>query len=193
MNHFDSLPDRARVWLFAASGPLSPDVLGAVRAFLPTWASHGRPVTAEADVLAERVLAVAALISPEEMNAGVSGCGIDAMTHAVESAFAEAGARAALASGGDLPRRQRRVADRRPARLPRPRRERRGHGRDSGAGPHADRPGHAPSLWRAAPRCRGVARTRVRSGRARLIWLAPIEAAALAASSRSARSCWRCC
>ena len=91
MTAFDDLPDRARVWLFAADGPLPESALAAVRAWLPSWASHGRPVTARADVIAERVLAVAALISPEEYNAGVSGCGIDAMSRAVEAAFAEAG------------------------------------------------------------------------------------------------------
>ena len=88
---FPNLPDRARVWLSAADGPIPDAALGAVRAWLLTWASHGRPVTAQAEVLAGRVLAVAALISPEELNAGVSGCGIDAMSHAVEAALAEAG------------------------------------------------------------------------------------------------------
>ncbi|MEL6615067.1 MAG: hypothetical protein AAFQ43_04985 [Bacteroidota bacterium] len=88
---FNSLPDSARVWLFAASGPLPASVLDTVRAFLPTWASHGRPVTAEATVLSDRVLVVAALISPEDLNAGVSGCGIDAMSHEVESALSKVG------------------------------------------------------------------------------------------------------
>ena len=91
--HDFSLPDHARLWLFAAAADLPDRALRDVQAFLPTWASHGRPVTAEAAVLSPRVLAVAALISPEEFNAGVSGCGIDAMTHAVEHAFAEAGVR----------------------------------------------------------------------------------------------------
>lgn len=88
---FPSLPDSARVWLFAASGPVPSTVLEAVRAFLPTWASHGRPVTAQADTLADQVLTVAALISPKDLNAGVSGCGIDAMSHAVEAALTDAG------------------------------------------------------------------------------------------------------
>lgn len=88
---FPSLPDAARVWLCAASGPIPASALDAVRAFLPTWASHGRPVTAEATVIADSVLVVAAVISSEEMNAGVSGCGIDAMSHAVETAFSDSG------------------------------------------------------------------------------------------------------
>ncbi len=91
MNAFDSLPDDARLWLFAASGPVPDAALAQVRAFLPTWASHGRAVTAHAERASDSVLAVAALISPEEFNAGVSGCGIDAMTHAVEAAFEASG------------------------------------------------------------------------------------------------------
>lgn len=91
MNLFPSLPDTARVWLFAASGPLPASVLRSVKTFLPTWTSHGRPVPAEADLVSERVLAVAALLSPAELNAGVSGCGIDSMSHVVEAAIADAG------------------------------------------------------------------------------------------------------
>lgn len=84
------LPDAARVWLFAFDGPAEA-VLPALGAWLPSWASHGRPVAAAAEAVAERVLAVGAVISPEEMNAGVSGCGIDAMRHAVEAAVEAAG------------------------------------------------------------------------------------------------------
>lgn len=84
------LPDDARVWLFAFDGPAG-DVLPAVRAWLPSWTSHGRPVTAEAEVVHDAVLAVGAMISTAELNAGVSGCGVDAMQHAVESAAAGVG------------------------------------------------------------------------------------------------------
>ncbi len=83
-----TLPDDARLWLFAFDGDpatLLPDV----QAFCAGWTSHGRPVRAEAEVLAGRVLAVAALIAEADVNAGVSGCGIDAMQHAVEGAAAE--------------------------------------------------------------------------------------------------------
>ncbi len=85
----DTLPDAARLWLFALDR--QPDALANaladVQVWLPTWASHGRPVQAEAETLEGRVIAVGAVISPEEMNAGVSGCGIDSMQHAVESAM----------------------------------------------------------------------------------------------------------
>ena len=85
-----TLPDDARLWLFAFDGP-ADGVLPAVRAWLPSWASHGRPVTADAALVHDRVLAVGAMISTAELNAGVSGCGVDAMQHAVEAAAAGAG------------------------------------------------------------------------------------------------------
>ena len=90
-----ALPDDARVWVFAADRPLDAAARAAVRArvaaFTSGWRSHGRPVAAGAAWAADGVLAVGGAISPEEMNAGVSGCGIDAMTHAVEQAAADAG------------------------------------------------------------------------------------------------------
>ncbi|HEX8299846.1 MAG TPA: hypothetical protein VF594_11860 [Rubricoccaceae bacterium] len=87
---FSSLPDSARLWLVATDGDPSV-MLADVRAFCESWQSHGRSVHARADVLAGRVLAVAAQISDAEFNAGVSGCGIDAMQHAVEASAARHG------------------------------------------------------------------------------------------------------
>ena len=99
----DPLPDAARLWLFALDQTLDADRADAVRqrlaGWLPTWTSHGWPVQAEADVLAGRVVAVGAVISQAEVNAGVSGCGIDAMERAVADALAAAGARLAPALG----------------------------------------------------------------------------------------------
>lgn len=97
----DALPDDARLWLFAildGDGRVHSDL----HAFVPGWQSHGRPVpAAAADVTPEgfpgEVLAVAAHLSDAEVNAGVSGCGIDAMQHAVEAAVARAGAHLAPA------------------------------------------------------------------------------------------------
>jgi hypothetical protein len=48
-------------------------------------------VAAAAELLNGRVLAVAGAISTADLNAGVSGCGIDAMTHAVDAAAEAAG------------------------------------------------------------------------------------------------------
>ena len=81
----DALPDAARLWLLATNGDPTP-LLADVQAFCAGWTSHGRPVEARAAVLAGRVLAVAARITEADVNAGVSGCGIDAMKHAVEQA-----------------------------------------------------------------------------------------------------------
>ena len=89
------LGDDARLWLFAVLGG-DAAVVTDLQAFVPAWQSHGRPVpAAAADVTPPGfpgvVLAVAARLSDADVNAGVSGCGIDAMQHAVEAAVARAG------------------------------------------------------------------------------------------------------
>ncbi|MDX1419054.1 MAG: hypothetical protein R3181_03715 [Rubricoccaceae bacterium] len=88
------LPDAARLWLFAAArdltGAEAAALVDRVRSFMAGWTSHGRPVASAAEVLEGRVLAVGAALSEAELNAGVSGCGIDKLQHAVEAA-AEAG------------------------------------------------------------------------------------------------------
>ena len=87
----DSLSDAARLWLVPLDRTLDAAEADALRQsvadWLPSWQSHGRPVRAEAAVLAGRALAVGAVISEADLNAGVSGCGIDAMEHAVAAAL----------------------------------------------------------------------------------------------------------
>ena len=87
-----SLPDEARVWLFASNRALSADeqtaALAQTRSFLREWTSHGRPVSGEVGLHHERVLVVGAHLAESELNAGVSGCGIDSLTHAVETTAA---------------------------------------------------------------------------------------------------------
>lgn len=99
----DSLPDAARLWLFPLDRTLDAAAADALRqrlgAWLPTWQSHGRPVQAAATVVDGRVLAVGAVISESDLNAGVSGCGIDAMERTVASALDEAGVALAPALG----------------------------------------------------------------------------------------------
>jgi hypothetical protein len=94
---FEGLPDEARVWLFAAERAFEPKewrtILERVRHFIADWRSHGRPVASAAEVLEGRVLAVAGVITPDDLNAGVSGCGIDSMMRAAEGAALEAGCR----------------------------------------------------------------------------------------------------
>ncbi len=84
------LPDTARLWIFTADQPLSASTTEALQAridaFFTEWASHGRAVTGAAAVLDDRFLAVAA-----HLDGGVSGCGIDSMTHAVEEIARELG------------------------------------------------------------------------------------------------------
>lgn len=91
----DTLPDAARAWLFPLDRTLDDAEADALRAdlaaWLPSWVSHGRPVQAEAAVLAGRVVAVGAVISEADVNAGVSGCGIDAMERAVAAALGRGG------------------------------------------------------------------------------------------------------
>lgn len=90
-----SLPDDARLWLFASLRPLTDSeqaaLLGAARRFVAGWTSHGRPVPAEAGLLHGRLLAIGARLSASEVNAGVSGCGIDSLQHALEAEAARLG------------------------------------------------------------------------------------------------------
>lgn len=99
----DTLPDAARLWLFPLDRTVSALEGDALRdrlaAWLPSWQSHGRPVQAEAAVLEDRVLAVGAVISEADLNAGVSGCGIDSMERAVAGALEAEGLALAPALG----------------------------------------------------------------------------------------------
>lgn len=95
-----ALPDSARAWVFAALGGadrLGDELHAAVHEFTRHWTSHGRPVPADAADATPAgfpgaVLVVAAQLSDDEVNAGVSGCGIDAMQHALDAAVAAGGA-----------------------------------------------------------------------------------------------------
>ena len=59
---FDRLPPDARVWVFPAQRPLSPEdegrLLETVDGFLEDWAAHGKPLTAGRDWLHGRFLVV---------------------------------------------------------------------------------------------------------------------------------------
>jgi hypothetical protein len=75
-----SLPDHARVWVFAAERPLGgsarDQLLADVDAFLDQWAAHGTPLTCGRELVHDRFL----MIAVDEQAAGVSGCSIDALT-----------------------------------------------------------------------------------------------------------------
>ena len=77
---FTSLPDHARLWVFAAERPLDGDararLLADVDTFLDGWAAHGTPLRCGRDLVHDRFL----LVAVDERAAGVSGCSIDALT-----------------------------------------------------------------------------------------------------------------
>ena len=88
---FAALPDDARLWVFAASRPLSADesatVLARVEAFVRGWLAHGRPVTGAAEVRSGRFV----LVSADERATGVSGCSIDSLFHTLGELEAQLG------------------------------------------------------------------------------------------------------
>jgi hypothetical protein len=76
---FDRLPDDARLYIFAASRPLSPadssQLLAEVDRFLGEWQSHKEEVLAARDWRYDRFL----LIGVDETATRLSGCSIDGM------------------------------------------------------------------------------------------------------------------
>jgi hypothetical protein len=74
---FDSLPDSARLWIFAADRPLTDeertDLGQAVMRGLAEWAAHGSPVTWGFEVVGNQFL----LIGVDESRTALSGCSID--------------------------------------------------------------------------------------------------------------------
>ncbi|HEX2095084.1 MAG TPA: hypothetical protein VHG28_21975 [Longimicrobiaceae bacterium] len=88
---FSHLPDDARVWVFAASRPLTAGeaapVLERVDRFLDNWLAHGHPVVGARDWRYDRFLLVAA----DERATGVSGCSIDTLFRALREVERETG------------------------------------------------------------------------------------------------------
>lgn len=89
---FPSLPADARVWVFAASRPLSAEeaasLLEHTDRFVGTWLAHGSPVVGARDWRHGRFLVVGA----DERATGVSGCSIDSLFHALREVEREIGA-----------------------------------------------------------------------------------------------------
>ncbi|AMR27773.1 hypothetical protein A0257_12160 [Hymenobacter psoromatis] len=75
---FDNLPDRARVWVYQASRPLTEaelvGLLPRLTTFAHEWTSHGQQLVASAQFLHRQFL----VIGLDEAAAGASGCSIDA-------------------------------------------------------------------------------------------------------------------
>ena len=95
---FDSLPDSARVWVFASdrpvTGPHAARLLGEVDRFLDGWGAHGQPLTAARDWVDDRFLAVAV----DQRDAHASGCSIDGLFRTLQRLEPEIGA--SLVGGG---------------------------------------------------------------------------------------------
>ncbi len=111
---FDTLPDDARLWVFASEraldGPDAERLLAETDAFLGRWNAHGAPLTCGRDWRDGHFLAVAV----DQSTAGASGCSIDGLYRAFAALERELGTR--LLGGGRVYRRERsgavRVSDR---------------------------------------------------------------------------------
>ena len=88
---FATLPDDARLWVFAAAdpvaGPAAERLLAEVDRFLDGWAAHGAPLRAARDWRDDRFLAVAV----DQSTAGASGCSIDGLFRTLRALEPEIG------------------------------------------------------------------------------------------------------
>lgn len=82
---FDQLPDSARLWVFAATRPLTTDeqprLLAAVDDFLDQWNAHRVPLDCARDLRYDQFL----LVGVDEEAAGVSGCSIDSLVRTMKA------------------------------------------------------------------------------------------------------------
>jgi hypothetical protein len=89
--NFETLPDEARVWVFAADRPLegaeADRLLETVDRFLHGWKAHGAPLTCAREWRYQRFLFVAV----DERTAPPSGCSIDALVRSLKGLEAELG------------------------------------------------------------------------------------------------------
>jgi hypothetical protein len=93
---FSALPDRARLWVFAADRAIAhPEpLLDAVDAHLTQWAAHGVPLVCARDWREDHFLAIAV----DEAATGASGCSIDGLFRTISRVQPQVGADL-LASG----------------------------------------------------------------------------------------------
>ena len=89
---FDSLPDDARVWVFASDRPLAADaaarLLAATDRWLADWKAHGEPLTCARTFTEDRFLTIAV----DQRDAHASGCSVDGLYRALKQAEREVGA-----------------------------------------------------------------------------------------------------
>ena len=95
---FDSLPDDARLWVFASDRALldadADRLLEEADTFLSRWQAHGSPLTCGRDWRDDRFLAIAV----DQSAAGASGCSIDGLYRSFSALERELGTR--LLAGG---------------------------------------------------------------------------------------------
>lgn len=93
---FPAIPDRARLWVFAADAPVADPspLLDAVDQHLSQWAAHGVPLVCARDWREGRFLAIAV----DEAATGASGCSIDGLFRTIGRVQQQVGADL-LASG----------------------------------------------------------------------------------------------
>lgn len=81
---FDTLPDSARLWVFAASRPLNDQertaLLTEVDAFLDQWNAHRVPLDCARDFRYDQFL----LVGVDQEAAGVSGCSVDSLVRTMK-------------------------------------------------------------------------------------------------------------
>ncbi len=79
---FPDLSDDAHLWVIALDGKQADlrKLLLQTQLFLEQWTSHGRPIQGAAMIKSDRFL----LVAGEIPGGTISGCGIDALMHAVE-------------------------------------------------------------------------------------------------------------
>lgn len=97
---FESLPDSARTWVFAAdrnlSNSQSRQLLNAVDEFLGQWKAHGSPLAVGRDWRDGRFLTIAV----DQSSAGASGCSVDGLYRLLKSLEERVGAD--LVGGGKI-------------------------------------------------------------------------------------------
>jgi len=95
---FESLPDSARVWVFASdrelTGAAADTLLAAVDQFLSQWKAHGMPLRCSREWRDERFLAIGVDVEAEH----ASGCSIDGLFRTLQQLERTIGSR--LVGGG---------------------------------------------------------------------------------------------
>ena len=89
---FESLPDDARVWVFASDRPLAGGdadrLLRSVDAYLERWKAHGQPLTVARTLTEDRFLTVAV----DQRDAHASGCSVDGLFRTLKEIERDVGA-----------------------------------------------------------------------------------------------------